>query len=261
VSVFSLEGKVALITGGGKGIGATIARVFAEHGAKVAVAARTAAEVEAVAAEIRDAGGEAIGIAADLSEVEQLPTIVEKTIAEFGGIDILVNNAGAGGSPLFVDTRIEHMLRSYHLMVLAPFELARLALPSMLARPGASIINMTSVGAYRHTRGNLAHHTAKGALAQLTRLMAADLGPKIRVNAIVPGAIETPGLQEVFDNRAPGMRETIIEHTRLRRTGKPEDVAYAAVYLASPAASFITGSLLDITGGPVDEIIQIAPDL
>jgi len=131
----------------------------------------------------------------------------------------------------------------------------------MLKRPGASIINMASVGAYRHTRGNLAHHTAKGALVQFTRLMAADLGPKIRVNGIVPGAVETPGLRKVFDTRAQGMRQTIIDHTRLRRTGTPEDIAHAAVYLASPAASWITGTLLDINGGPVDEIFQNAPDL
>jgi 7-alpha-hydroxysteroid dehydrogenase len=261
MSVFSLEGKVALITGGGRGIGAAIARVFAQQGARVAITARTPAEVEAVAAEVREAGGRALAIAADLFDVAQLPGVIEKTIAEFGGIDILVNNAGAGGSPLFVDTRIEHMQKAFHLMVLAPFELARLALPSMLQRPGASIINMASVGAYRHTRGNLAHHTAKGALVQFTRLMAADLGPKVRVNAIVPGAVETPGLRKVFDTRAKGMRQTIIDHTRLRRTGTPEDIAHAAVYLASPAASWITGTLLDINGGPVDEIVPNAPDL
>jgi 7-alpha-hydroxysteroid dehydrogenase len=261
MNVFSLKGKVALITGGGRGIGATIARVFSETGADVAVTARTAAEVEAVASEIRAAGGRAIAIPADLFDVDQLPGIIEKTVGEFGGLDILVNNAGAGGSPLFVDTRIADLQKSFHLMVSVPFELTRLGLPHMLKRPGASVINMTSVGAYRHTRGNLAHHTAKTALAGLTRLMAADLGPKIRVNALVPGAVETPGLHEVFEKRAPGMRQTIIDHTRLRRTGKPEDVAYAAVYLASPAASWVTGTLLDINGGPVDETIQNAPDL
>ena len=249
LNAFSLDGKVALITGGGRGIGATIARVFSDAGAAVAVTARTASEVEAVASEIEGAGGRAIAIPADLFAVDQLPRIIDRTVAAFGGIDVLVNNAGAGGSPPFVDTRIEDLERSFHLMVAVPFELARLALPSMLERPGASIINMTSVGAYRSTRGNLAHHTAKGALAQLTRLMAADLGPRIRVNALVPGAVETPGLHEVLEQRAPEMRQLIIDRTRLRRTGTPEDVAYAAVYLASPAASWVTGTLLDINGG------------
>jgi 7-alpha-hydroxysteroid dehydrogenase len=258
---FSLEGKVAIITGGGRGIGAGIARVFCEAGAAVALTARTLAQVEEVAEEIRAAGGRALPIQADLYDNDQLPAVIDQTVAEFGGIDVLVNNAGAGGSPSFTDTRIEHMQAALQLMVLAPFELARLAAPSMLERPGASIINMTSVGYYRHTRGNLAHHTAKGAMAQFTRLLAADLGPKIRVNAIAPAAVETPGLREVFDRQAPGMREMIVENMRLRRMGTPEDVAYAALYLASPAASWVTGTILDIDGGPVDEIFQKEPDL
>jgi 7-alpha-hydroxysteroid dehydrogenase len=257
---FSLEGKVALITGGGRGIGATIARVFAESGAAVAVTARTGADVEEVAATITDAGGRALPLAADIVDFEQLPGVVDRTVDAFGGLDIIVNNAGAGGSPLFVDTRVDHLRHAFDLMVSAPFELVRVALPHLLERPGASVINMTSVGAYRATRGNLAHHTAKAALAQLTRLMAADLGPKVRVNALVPAAIETPGLREVFDRR-PDLREMVTAHTRLRRIGTPEDVAYAAVYLASPAASWITGTLLDITGGVVDEIKEVAPDL
>jgi 7-alpha-hydroxysteroid dehydrogenase len=123
------------------------------------------------------------------------------------------------------------------------------------------VINMTSVGWRRQTRGNLAHHTAKAALAQLTRLMAADLGPKIRVNALSPAAVETPGLRETFERRAPGMRQTIIDNMRLKRMGTPEDVAYAALYLASPAASWITGTILELDGGTVDEIVASSPDL
>jgi 7-alpha-hydroxysteroid dehydrogenase len=257
---FSLEGKVALITGGGRGIGATIARVFAESGAAVAVTARTSADVEEVASSIEANGGRALPLAADIVDFEQLPGVVDQTVAAFGGIDIIVNNAGAGGSPLFVDTRIEHLHHAFDLMVAAPFELVRVALPHLLESPGASVINMTSVGAYRATRGNLAHHTAKAALAHLTRLMAADLGPKVRVNALVPAAIETPGLREVFDRR-PELRATVEANTRLRRIGTPEDVAYAAVYLASPASAWVTGSLLDITGGMVDEVNEVAPDL
>jgi 7-alpha-hydroxysteroid dehydrogenase len=107
----------------------------------------------------------------------------------------------------------------------------------------------------------LAHHTAKGAMAQFTRLLAADLGPKIRVNAIAPAAVETPGLREVFDKHGAGMREIVTQHMRLRRMGTPADVAYAALYLASPAAAWITGTILDIDGGRVDEIAQKTPDL
>ena len=197
----------------------------------------------------------------DLYEPETLPAVVERTVEELGAIDVLINNAGAGGSPPFVDTRIDDLQRSFMLMVAAPFELTRLALPHLLERPGASVINMTSVGWYRQTRGNLAHHTAKAALAQLTRLMAADLGPKIRVNALSPGAVETPGLREVFERRAPEMRQVIVDNTRLRRMGTPEDVAYAALYLASPAADWITGTILELNGGTVDEILPAGPDL
>ena len=258
---FTLEGKVAIITGGGRGIGAGIARVFSEAGAAVALTARTLAQVEEVAEEIRAAGGRALPIQADLYDNAQLPAVIDKTVAEFGGIDVLVNNAGAGGSPPFMETRIKDMQAALQLMVLAPFELARLAAPSMLTRPGASIINMTSVGHYRHTRGNLAHHTAKGAMAQLTRLLAADLGPKIRVNAIAPAAVETPGLREVFDRHGAGMREMVAKNMRLRRMGTPEDIAYAALYLASPAAGWVTGTVLDIDGGRVDDLEEKTPDL
>lgn len=261
MNLFTLEGKVAIITGGGRGIGAGIARVFSDAGAAVALTARTLAQVEEVAAEINAAGGRALAIQADFYDNSQLPAVIDRTIAEFGGIDVLVNNAGAGGSPPFIDTRVEHMQAALQLMVLAPFELARLAAPSMLERPGASIINMTSVGHYRHSRGNLAHHTAKGAMAQFTRLLAADLGPKIRVNAIAPAAVETPGLREVFAKHGEAMREKVVRNMRLRRMGTPEDIAYAALYLASPAAGWITGTVLDIDGGRVDEIEEKSPDL
>ena len=103
--------------------------------------------------------------------------------------------------------------------------------------------------------------TNRAALAQLTRLMAADLGPKIRVNALSPGAVETPGLREVFERRGPEMRQVIVDNTRLRRMGTPEDVAYAALYLASPAAAWITGTILELNGGTVDEILPAGADL
>ena len=233
MNAFTLEGKIALVTGGGRGIGATIARVFSEAGAAVAVTARTASEVEAVAAEIQEAGGRAVAIPADLYDVDQLPGIIDQTVGAFGGLDVLVNNAGAGRIPVVR----RHQDRATCSGRSISWWRCRSSWPASrcrtCSRVGASIINMTSVGAYRATRGNLAHHTAKGALATLTRLMAADLGPKIRVNALVPAAVETPGLREVFEKRAPEMRQIIIDHTRLRRTGTPEDIAYAAVYLVA----------------------------
>ena len=235
--------------------------MFSGAGAAVSLTARTTDQIEEGASAIRASGGRAIAVAADLYEPETLSSVVDATVTEFGGIDVLVNNAGAGGSPSFVATRVDDLLKSFTLMVASPFELTRLAVPSMLRRPGASVINMTSVGWYRQTRGNLADHTAKAALAHLTRLMAADLGSKIRVNGLSPAAVETPGLRAVFDQRSPEMRQVIIDTTRLRRLGTPEDIAYAALYLASPAASWITGTILEINGGTVDEIAPASPDL
>jgi 7-alpha-hydroxysteroid dehydrogenase len=130
----------------------------------------------------------------------------------------------------------------------------------MLERPGASIVNVVSIAITRAVRGHLAYDASKGALAYLTRSMAADLGPRIRVNGLMPGATETEALQAVLDQR-PAIRDELIEHTRLRRNGTPEDIGLAAVYLASPAASWITGKLLEIDGGTVDELTQMFPDL
>ena len=261
MSEFSLTGRVALITGSGRGIGAGIARVFAGAGAAVAVTARTASEIEAVAAEIEAAGGQACALPADVADLGQLPGLVQQTVEVLGGIDIVVNIAGGGMSPPFLDTRVEHLEAAHHVNVVVPFELSRLAVPHLLERPGASIINMSSIGAGKSVRGHLAHHVAKAALVQLTRSMAADLGPRIRVNALLPGPIETPALRDVLTNRDPALRESIVEHTRMRRMGTTNDVAYAALYLASPAASWVTATLLDVNGGPVDEIISMVPDL
>ncbi len=261
MNAFSLEGKVALITGGGRGIGANLARVFADSGAAIAVTARTTAEVEAVAAEIRSAGGRAIAITTDVTETVQLPELIGRTVDELGGLDVLVNNAGGGSSPHFTDTRIEHLEEAFHINVAVPFELARLAVPHLLERPGSSIINMSSVGARKAARGHLAHHVAKAALAHMTRMMAADLGPRIRVNALLPGPVETPAFRQVLEDRMPELRQLLIDRTRMRRIGTPDDIAYAAVYLASPAASWLTGVLLDINGGDVDELMAVAPDL
>jgi 7-alpha-hydroxysteroid dehydrogenase len=261
VNAFSLDGKVALVTGGGRGIGATIARVFADAGAVVAVAARTTAEIDAVVADIRSAGGQAVAFTADLGQADQLAALVEHSAAELGGLDVLVNNAGGGMSPPFVETRMEHLEEAFHINVAVPFELSRLALPHLLERPGASIINMSSLGARKAARGHLAHHVAKAALAHMTRMMAADLGPRVRVNALLPGPVETAALRNVLEHRMPELRQVLVDRTRMRRIGTPDDVAYAAVYLASPAASWVTGVLLDVNGGEVDEVTASSPDL
>ena len=258
---FSLTGKVALITGGGRGIGAAIALAFAAAGGAVTVTARTKSEINGVVDEIAANGGLALAIPADVNDLERLPELVQTTVDELGGLDILVNNAGGEVSPSFLDTRVEDLEAALHFNVSVPFELSRLSVPHMLQRPGASIINMSSVAAGRSVRGHLVHHTCKGALTQLTLSMAADLGPRIRVNALLPGAIETVALRGYFETKASDLRETIIEHTRMRRMGSVDDVAAAGVYMASPAASWVTGKLLEVDGGRVDELAPVSADL
>ncbi len=258
---FSLRDRVALITGGGRGIGAGIARGFAEAGATVAVVARTQADVDALAHEIVASGGRALALTADVRDLDALPGLIDRTVEAFGGLDILVNNAGGEISPPFLDTRVDHIRDAIHFNVLVPFELSRLAVPQLLERPGSSIINIGSVTTLVSVRGSLAHHTGKTAESQLTLSMAADLGPRIRVNAVLPGAIETEALGRYFDEKDPGLRTVLADRSRLRRMGTPDDVASAAIYLASPAASWVTGLLLEVTGGPMDEIRPVYPDL
>jgi 7-alpha-hydroxysteroid dehydrogenase len=261
MKAFSLEGRAALITGSGRGIGEAIARAYSEAGAAVALVARTESEIEAVASDIRTAGGKAIALPADVTDLAQLPGLIEKTVAAFGGLDILVNNAGGEITPPFLDTRVEHLKAAFHFNVAVPFELSRLAVPHLLERDGACIINMSSCVAGKQVRGHLAHHVGKAAEVQLTLSMAADLGPRIRVNALLPAQVETLKFREYLDTTGRDLRNTLHEHTRMRRNAMPEDIAYAAVYLASPAASWVTGLPFVIDGGAVDEIIPMGPDL
>jgi 7-alpha-hydroxysteroid dehydrogenase len=259
---FSLQGRVALVTGGGRGIGAEIARTFAKAGASVALTARTASEVEAVAKEIQAAGGTALAYPTDIADHDNLPGLIDATVDELGGLDLVVNNAGGGYEWCsFLDITVEQLEASFHFTVATPFRLCQLAVPHLLERPNAAIINIGSVTVGKALRGHLSYEASKAAVTQLTKSMAADLGPRIRVNGIHPGATETAFIRDFLDSKPTEFREAMINRTRLRRNGTPADVANAAVYLASPAASFVTGTMLDVNGGPVDEFQSMVPDL
>jgi len=258
---FSLKDRVAIVTGSGRGIGAEIARVLAGSGAAVVVSARTESEVEGVAKEIEAAGGKALPHATDVRDVENLPGLVDRTVQELGGIDVVVNNAGGGFEwQPFLDTEMEQLEEAFHFTVASPFRLCQLAAPSMLERPGASIVNIASMTVGKSLRGHLVYECAKAALTQMTKSLAADVGPKIRVNGVNPGAIETPFIKDFLDG-APDLRDAMVERTRLRRNGTPRDVAAAVLYLASPASSYVTGAMLDVSGGSVDEYRAMFPDL
>ena len=258
---FSLADKAALITGGGRGIGKGIALAFAEAGAAVALVSRTKEQVEGTAAEITASGGRAIAMPADITDLGGHEGLLERAVGEFGGLDIVVNCAGGGDMwRPFLDDRAEELESAFHFNVAVPVELVRLAVPHLLARPGSSVVNIVSGAINLQVRGHLSYDASKGALFYATRSMAASLGPRIRVNGIMPGIIETEAMKAVVSQHE-GVLDQLVGQTRMRRLGTPRDIGLAAVYLASPAASWITGVLLDVDGGTVGEMNPMFPDL
>ena len=259
---FRLTGQVAVITGAGRGIGAAIAELFGEAGADVVITARTESQLEQTAAAIGAHGGRVVAIPGDMNDLGFVAELVAETRDALGRLDIVVNNAGGSMSKPMLDTTVADLEDSFHFNISSPFELCRLAVPHMLERGGGSIVSIGSVAGRNANRGSLTHSLTKAALAQLTRLMAAELAPKIRVNAVLPGAIETEALRGWLDSKGPEARQLMESRTPMRRNGLPEDIAPAVLYLASPAAAWITGKLLEVDGGMLGEVLPSGqPDL
>ena len=247
LDMFRLDGKVAVISGAGKGIGAAIATAFAEVGADLVIASRTTADLEAVADRARSFGRRVVIVSADLGTRDAMATVVDRALAEFGAIDVVVNNVGGTPPVPFMNLTEERFRQSLDWNVTTAFNLSQLAVPHLLEREGANIINIASAAGRFASRGFVAYSTAKAAMMQLTRTMAADLSPKIRVNAIAPGAIQTAALETVLGNEA--IRNGLINGTPMKRIGTMNDIALGAVYLASAAGSYLTGKVLEIDGG------------
>ncbi|HMF03905.1 MAG TPA: SDR family oxidoreductase [Acidimicrobiia bacterium] len=244
---FSLTDKVAIVTGAGRGIGAGCALAFAEAGADVVIAARTKEQLEDVANQVADRGRRALGVPCDVSDLANLDLIVDQAMSEFGRIDIVVNNAGGAMPQPFLDTSEKALEGAFHFNVTTAFTLSKLAVPPMLAGDGGSIVNISSAMGRLTDRGYVAYGTAKGALSHMTRLMASDLAPRIRVNGIAVGSVATSALEIVLTN--DDLRNEMVSKTPLGRLGETDDIAIAALYLASPAGSFVTGKLLEVDGG------------
>jgi 7-alpha-hydroxysteroid dehydrogenase len=243
---FRLDGYVALVTGAGRGIGAGIAKVYARAGADVVLVARTAAELEDVAGAVRAAGRLASVIPADLTDVSRAVQIVERAIAGHDRLDILVNNAGGAMPAAYLDTTPEALDQAFHFNVAAPFELTRQATPYLLDSGRGAVINITSRMGHLTARQMVTYGTVKAALAQLTRLLAVELAPGVRVNGIAPGVVETDGLTAVLNDE---LRRQIASATPLHRLATVADIANTARWLASPAASYVTGKIIEIDGG------------
>jgi 7-alpha-hydroxysteroid dehydrogenase len=259
---FRLDGKVALVTGAGKGIGRGIALTFAKAGADVALVARTKNDLDAVAEEIAATGRSAVAIPADVTEIDSLADVVEESVRSLGALDILVNNAG-GVEQLgtYADMTVALLESAFRFNVSAPFELGRHALPHMLARGGGAIVNIGSMSGMQNERGFLPYSLAKSALGKFTQLAAVELAPRVRVNAVLPGCVETEALRGFMDVM-PDVRDGLCAKTPMRRNGTPDDIASAALFFASPASSWITGKLLEVDGAaPAGLFPNDAPDL
>ncbi len=244
---FRLDGKVAIITGAGRGIGAATATMFAESGADVVIGSRTAEQLADVAATVQSLGRRAVTVAGDLSSREGLATLVDTAIAEFGAIDIVVNNVGGSMPQAFMDTSERAFDGAMRWNVTTAFNLTQLAVPHLLERPGANVVNIASTAGLFASRGFAAYGTAKAALIHLTKALAQDLAPKIRVNAVCPGAIATSALDIVL--QTPELEQAMNDNTPLGRLGRPEEIAATALYFASDAGAYTTGQFLGVDGG------------
>ena len=243
---FRLDGRAAVVTAASRGIGAASARALAELGADVLIAARGAEALQSVADDVKALGRRAEVVVADLTDLDAAAGLAGRCQEAFGRVDIVVNNLGGTYPRPFLATSPRFLEEAFHVNVSTALALSRAAVPLMLEGGGGSIVNITSALGRLRERGYLAYATAKGALAHMTRQMAADLAPRVRVNAVAPGAVETEALGAVLDE---GMRATVLEHTPMRRLGTPEDIALAVCYLASDAGSYVTGKVLELDGG------------
>lgn len=246
---FQLTDQVAIVTGAGRGIGQGIALAYAEAGADVVCAARTAAQIEETAEQVRALGRRALAVPTDVLERSQLENLVATTLGEFGKIDLLVNNAGGWPPKPALRTSEKDFEQAFRFNVTTAFVLSRLVVPKMVeSAGGGAVVNISSVAGRETSPGFVAYGTAKAALSFMTRELAQDFAPKVRVNAIAVGSIETEALSSVLSDE---IRDEMIRLTPMARLGQVEDIAACALYLASPAASYVTGEIYGVNGGLV----------
>lgn len=248
-TVFSLNGKVALITGASKGIGFCIAEIFAAAGAKVVISSRKQDVLDEMANTLKIKGYEATGIACNVGNMEELPHLVEKTVEKYGTIDILVNNAAV--NPVFGpvhETSLEGFDKIMNVNVKAAFELCRLCFPYLRKSSGASVINISSIGGISPEHGLGIYSVSKAALISLTKVFAKEWGEaKIRVNVICPGLIQTKFSEALWSNDK--IMTSLLKQLSIKRPGTPEEIGAMALFLASSASSYTTGSVFTVDGG------------
>ncbi len=259
LSRFSLEGRTAIITGGSGGIGRACAFTFAKSGANVVIASLPPDSVPPVVQEVEALGVKGLGLAIDVSNAEQVKSMVDQTISKFGRVDVLINVAGGSYSrnpfvPSFkraplLDLSPEDFMMVYEVNTKSAFLCAKAVVPTMKACGKGSIINIGSIsgrGTKKERADMAAYGSAKAAVMNLTLHMAHQWGPEVRVNCIAPGGIDTPRPRET--NRQELAPEA-VKRIALGRAGRPDEVASVALFLASDAASFVSGAIIDVNGG------------
>ncbi|MCK8484217.1 7-alpha-hydroxysteroid dehydrogenase [Aliiroseovarius sp. S2029] len=250
-SDFTVAGQVALVTGAAAGIGKAIALTLGKAGASVMASDLDEAAAEKVAAEIEAQGGKARAITCDVTKETDLAAAVDRTVEAFGKLTILVSNAGGGGPKPF-DMPMDDFRRAYDLNVFSLFRLAQLAAPEMEKAGGGAMLAITSMAGENKNQRMASYGSSKAATNHLIRNIAFDLGPKgIRVNGVAPGATRTDALESVLNDEIEGK---MLAHTPIKRLGEPQDMANAALFLCSPAASWISGQILTVSGGGVQEL-------
>lgn len=248
---FKLADQVAVVTGAGSGIGRAIAETFAAAGAAVMVSDLDSGAATAVAEGIEAKGGQAAATTCDVTQEEDLTRLIEQTTARFGKLTVLVSNAGGGGPKPF-DMPMADFRRAFDLNVFSLFRLAQLAAPAMQKAGGGAILAITSMSGENRNKRMASYASSKAATNHLIRNIAFDLGPgNIRINGIAPGATRTDALKSVLKD---DIEKKMLMHTPINRLGEPQDMANAALFLCSPAASWISGQILTVSGGGVQEL-------
>lgn len=245
----SLAGKSAVVTGASKGIGRAIAVALAEAGANVALAARGEEELSRAANEVEAAGGRTLSVPTDVTDASQSQRLIDRTVQEFGALDILVNNAGAAPfMSSLADIRLEGFEKYFRMNIMGAVNCTKAATATLLRQGSGCVLNIASVAGLIATPGEAYYGAAKAAMIQFTRTMAREWASSgIRVNALAPGWIDTPMNEPL--RAIPDLNRTIVDSIPLGRWGRPEEIAAAALFLCSPAASFITGAVLVADGG------------
>lgn len=246
--LFDLGGKTAIVTGGGSGIGRASSKILAQFGAKVVVSDYNLETAEQVAKDITDDGGNAIAVMCDVTKDEDLVNLVEKTLSSFNEVHILVNNVGGGGggkeSPFEID--IDQFRGVYERNIFSMWRLSQLVAPHMKTAGYGSIVNISSMASIDTSPAMSAYGSSKAAINHMTRNLAFDYGPEIRLNAIGPGAIKTDALRKVL---TPEMEESMLKHTPLKRLGEADDIAGAVLYFAAPISKWVSGQVMFVNGG------------